>query len=530
MIALTNYGNADAAVIKLLRSLKIAVDPETITAELDKHPDYPSLLAVSDVLTAFHVENVAFRIGVDELGDAPVPYLAHVKSNGGDLVLVKKIANDRYYLSSDKWDNHKVSAAEFTKMYNGVVLTANPSGQLTTSTGLATISNQVKRPALIVGALLILAAALTFHTGYFSGFTWRLALLTLFKTAGLLTSLLLLVQSIDSNNPLLQVLCQTQGKTNCNAILSSKAAKAFWGFSWSEIGFFYFAGTWLLLLFGGNTPAVWQTIVALNVISLPYTIYSIYYQCRVAKQWCVLCCTVQAVLWLEFIAIMLQNVLSKGEGWGKTTALSTIFIFLFTPVILWLTLKPLILKLQQLQPIKQQLRTFKYNTELFNRMLTAQPKYAQPDKQWCIVLGNAEANNIITMVSNPYCNPCAKTHKLLDELLAQRSDIQARVVFTANNTDGDITTPISRHLVALNELKDEIKIKQALNDWYEQKQKNYATWASLYPVILNDVVHSKIDKQHDWCQMAAVVATPTLLLNGYRLPDLYQLTDLKYML
>jgi len=27
-----------------------------------------------------------------------------------------------------------------------------------------------------------------------------------------------------------------------------------------------------------------------------------------------------------------------------------------------------------------------------------------------------------------------------------------------------------------------------------------------------------------------VVVTPTLLLNGYRLPDAYQLPDLKYML
>jgi hypothetical protein len=29
---------------------------------------------------------------------------------------------------------------------------------------------------------------------------------------------------------------------------------------------------------------------------------------------------------------------------------------------------------------------------------------------------------------------------------------------------------------------------------------------------------------------AEVTATPTMLLNGYRLPELYQLPDLKYML
>ncbi|MDB5136130.1 MAG: Vitamin epoxide reductase family protein, partial [Mucilaginibacter sp.] len=34
----------------------------------------------------------------------------------------------------------------------------------------------------------------------------------------------------------------------------------------------------------------------------------------------------------------------------------------------------------------------------------------------------------------------------------------------------------------------------------------------------------------EWCDMAEVVATPTILLNGYRMPNLYQLPDLKYML
>jgi len=414
-------------------------------------------------------------------------------------------------------------------MYNGVVLAVGASVESRSAATRSSVLKQLKTPALFTGVILVLAA-LTFRAGYFSGLSWQLGLLTAFKTIGLITSILLLIQSIDSNNPLVQVLCQTQGKANCNAILSSKAAKAFWGFSWSEIGFFYFAGTWLLLLFGGNSPAVWQTIVLLNVISLPYSFYSIYHQWRVAKQWCVLCCTVQAVLWLEFITIALLNPLSFGEGWGETSALSAIFLCLLTPVILWLTLKLLFLKLQQLQPLKQQLRKFKYNAELFNKILTEQPKFTLPDESWSIVLGNTEAQNIITMVSNPYCPPCSKTHKLLDDLLNERSDLQARIVFTANNDERDRKTPITRHLMALNDATDKATIKRALHDWYEQKQKSYEAWAHIYPVELKESGFYKIDKQHDWCEMAEVTATPTLLLNGFRLPELYQLADLKYMM
>ena len=480
------------------------------------------------MLTDAHVDNAAYRLDFEELGGAPTPFLAHVKTNGGDLVLVKRIENDRYYLSSDKWDGHKVSAAEFKKMYNGIVLSAEPSDRPASAVTAPTVLKQLKTPALCAEAILILTAALVFHSGYIHAISWQSALLTLFKTAGLITSVLLLIQSVDSNNPLVQVLCQTQGKTDCNAILSSKAAKAFWGFSWSEIGFFYFAGTWLLLLFGDNLPAVRQTIALLNFISLPYTFYSIYYQWRVGKQWCVLCCTVQALFWLEFVAILFIYP-TFGTGWADITALSTIFIYLLTPAILWLILKPMFLKLQQLQPLKQQLRKFKYNAELFNKMLAEQPKYELPNESWSIVLGNAAAENIITMISNPYCPPCSKAHANLDTLLNERANIQARIIFIANNDERDRNTPITRHLMALNDVADRQTVKQALHDWYEQRQKNYEAWAKMYPVELNANGFYKIDLQREWCEMAGVTATPTLLLNGYRLPDLYQLTDLKYM-
>ncbi|MFI5139573.1 MAG: cysteine peptidase family C39 domain-containing protein [Sphingobacteriales bacterium] len=539
MLSLTNYPNPDAAVNKLLKNLSINIDPAAISAELDKHPDYPSLLAISDVLTAFNIENTAFRVEPDKVVNIPVPFIAHTNLNGGDFVVVNKIKDGNVYVAGEKWNRHKLSIEEFKKIFTGVVLTAEPSATFTTSTTFTTFLTNLKTPAIAVGLALIFVSALVFHTTYFSNLSWQIILLTLFKTAGLITSILLLIQSIDSNNPLVQVLCQGGGKTDCNAILSSKAAKVFEGLTWSEVGFFYFAGTWLLLLFGGGSPAIWQALALLNFISLPYTVYSIYYQARVVKQWCVLCCTVQALLWLEFFSLTLT--LSKGVGTvafftslsfgeGRGEALSAIFICLLTPVILWMLLKPLFLKAQQLQPLKQQLRKFKYNTELFNQMLSTQPKYTQPDGAWSIVLGNVEANNIITMVTNPYCQPCSKTHKLLDELLEQNGNLQARIVFTASNTDNDIKTPVSRHLMALDNLSDKTVVRQALHDWYEQKQKNYDAWAKVYPVHLNEAEYHKIDKQKDWCQMAEVTATPTLLLNGYRLPDLYQLPDLKYML
>jgi len=327
---------------------------------------------------------------------------------------------------------------------------------------------------------------------------------------------------------MVQILCQAGGKRDCDAILSSKAATVFKGLSWSEVGFFYFAGTWLLLLFGGHSVFTWQTLTALNVLSLPYTVYSIYYQVRIAKKWCVLCCTAQLLLWMEFSMLFLR--LNRAFYIPVNGEWSTVVISLLLPVLSWLSLKPLFLQIQQVVPLREQVRKFKYNTELFNKILTQQPQYTIPDEDWSIVLGNVEANNVVTMVTNPYCPPCAKTHKLLDEFLDQNVGVQARIVFTAQNTEDDINTPVSRHLMALNSLADKTIVRRALHDWYEQKQKNYEAWARIYPVELRESEYYKIDKQQQWNQIAEVTATPTLLLNGYRLPALYQLQDLKYML
>lgn len=62
MFSFSNYNNAEAAVIKLLKRLSINADPAKVIAELGKHPDYPSLLAISDVLSNFDIDNNALII------------------------------------------------------------------------------------------------------------------------------------------------------------------------------------------------------------------------------------------------------------------------------------------------------------------------------------------------------------------------------------------------------------------------------------------------------------------------------------
>ena len=297
--------------------------------------------------------------------------------------------------------------------------------------------------------------------------------------------------------------------------------------SWSEVGFFYFAGSWLALLFNSNNTAVLQSLHVLNILSLPYTFYSIYYQWRVAKQWCVLCCTIQALLWAEFFAFIPG---SQGLPHVTTNALSIIFVSFALPVITWVFLKPFLLKAQQISPLKQQLRKFKYNTDLFNKLINDEVKYAIPGNENSIILGDPEAEHVITMVSNPYCQPCSKAHKELDEWLVNRKDIKLQIIFSVEENNNDPKIKVAEHLFALQANNDAITLKKAVDDWYNQKQKDFEAWSKDHPTSDKIATESILQKQREWCKIAEIQVTPTIFINGRKLPDNYQPEDIKYFI
>jgi hypothetical protein len=223
----------------------------------------------------------------------------------------------------------------------------------------------------------------------------------------------LLWYEIDKSNPLLQKVCTGIVKGNSNAILTGKQAKVFSWLSWSEVGFFYFAGSLLTLLFVPNTIIL---LAWLNMFALPYTMFSVYYQWRVAKQWCVLCLAVQALLVVGAVNVIASNFLFSLPQFSFLLIANSLLLFLL-PALLWFTIKPYILSLQQAKNTKREYLRIKFNTEIFNTLLKKQKALTIPADGLGINLGNPAATNSIIKVCNPYCGPCAKAHPKIDALL-----------------------------------------------------------------------------------------------------------------
>ncbi|MBC6109554.1 thioredoxin domain-containing protein [Pedobacter fastidiosus] len=522
----TSKSNLVGVTQLLIKKLNAKVTAGTIENKLEDHPGYPNLLALSDCLDEWKIEHQVFQIQIDSYdpNDFMFPFLAHTKENTGRLILVEKIIDGTIYYSDELKKNNKMPEENFLFLWDGIVLHAKVTNQ---SEEKDFFQNRIKYalkkiafPLLIILGTLILYLLLSLHS-----FEIAYLILSVTKIAGVIISILLLSQSINSNNPFIQNLCGLTGKSDCNALLKSDAAKVTSWLSWSEVGFFYFAGSLLSLLININTLGI---LAWLNVFVLPYTIYSISYQYR-TKNWCVLCCSVQAILVLEFL---LNISFSHFTGTFSNLSLLPISLIIgfLVPLLAWGLIKQSLLNASKIKPLQQQLKKFKYNSDLFKQSLTNQPRYAVPDELKPIILGNRESEQAITIVSNPYCRPCSKAHKTIEDWLKQDENLKVKIIFTNGGTFDDDRSKIVQHMTSLNLYADEEIVETALSEWYGETNKVYNEWAKHYPIKKTEDITDITKRQKEWCELAEINYTPTILVNGYKLPEPYRLDDLKYLL
>jgi uncharacterized membrane protein len=127
------------------------------------------------------------------------------------------------------------------------------------------------------------------------------ALILLLKAVGLLASVVLLLGTVDA--PVFMRFCPRNPIFDCRKVIHSPAGIMFGLIHAADLGVLYFASTLLLLLFTVLTPDFYYytlLLAALNLLTLPYTIFSVAYQAFKVGKWCALCLVVQLVFWLEF--------------------------------------------------------------------------------------------------------------------------------------------------------------------------------------------------------------------------------------
>jgi len=192
---------------------------------------------------------------------------------------------------------------------------------------------------------------------------------------------------------------------DCNNILESKAARLFGTISLSEIGFGYFATNLLLLLL---YPASLPAIALLNILTLPFTLWSVWYQGAKAKQWCALCLIVLALLWAIFFINLLFGYIDITRffffGAEKTEG---IYFQLFVAACCYLfsvlgvnLIASKVNNEKETQSLRQSINSLKADEDVFKTLLKKQPYFETSDCDSVFRFGNRNSKLRIFQLFN----------------------------------------------------------------------------------------------------------------------------------
>ena len=348
----------------------------------------------------------------------------------------------------------------------------------------------------------------------------------LLKLAGLFVSSLLVWHSLDANNAFLRSICRLNSCTSCSAVLSTPAARLFAWLSWAEVGLFYFGGALLnLLLFHAAPAKLYPLLLGATIAALPYTFWSVYYQWRRARQWCMLCLAVQGLLWLELIVML---CFQQRFSWPLAVSKIEIALFVsgFLPLpAIWALLKPSLKKAARADGLQQRLQSIKFDqhhlASLRQRARILPP--ISPEMR-VPTLGAPDAPHTLVVVTNPTCSVCAQVHLELEELMAQMEDVCCQFIIAAPHQPENVSRAVAAHV--LNQPPPEMPV--ALHQWYTTL--DLGKWLkkiTLLGTAQQEQGEPQVALHQQWCTQAEIDSTPTIFFNGTKIPPYYTIPEIK---
>jgi hypothetical protein len=521
--------NFTTTFTNFLKSLNVKVTKATAEKYVETHPDYPSMLAYADALDAWKIENAAVRVSTEQLSELPTPFITYSRRKGGMFSVVRSVTNGIIERLDTETGWVKDKLEDFLPDWSGVVMLAELN-DLSGENDYETKRHAERLQALRLPLAFTILGVIVLITFIFNAATLGIysVLLGITKTALAIITTLLLIKSIDTNNAFVNKLCNAGTKLSCQSILESNAAKITAWLSWSDVGFIYAVGSLVSLLFALSSPFYLDGFIFITLITSGlgalFSFYSVYYQGVIAKIWCPLCLGVVALFWAE-LALAGSYIYANGFVITNATLVLLLSSIAFLiPVAFLLIYKTTAASAQKADSVERELERLKSNPKIFATLLASEREMPfLPQGMGVVELGNLEAENTLTVVTNPLCGWCGKMHRRVNKVLAESPNLKCQIVFLTNSGDIDDTARIARTIFSVpKELRHE-----AINAWFTRNDRNFDSWQAVYSGYeVKDVAKVFEENQRMWSNEAEVKSTPTLFFNGRKLPASVQVEDL----
>lgn len=494
---------------RLLRRVGVEVKREEFEVALCSHPDYPSLLALTETLELYGVEYAAVKMKPEDMEVNGFPFLAHLKEKQGNYVVVTGCRQGKVEYIDDEKGKRREERAEFCNKWEGVaVYAASGRGE--------------EESRLYSRRRMIFLAAVAFFVVWY--FVWGGAARSLadqgygmVKMAGLLLSCMLLFHEWGSRAGWMQKVCHFHKKSDCDKVLGSGASHLF-GVSLAEMGMVYFAGGFLYLCLGNGI----QVLLYLSVCAFPYTLFSLWYQFGKVRRICPFCMGVVVCLWGEavFAAKFLLPLALSMETIGQCAVLLCCFAGVAGMVYV---LKLLIKYKQKAHRLEVSYLKIK-REEAVNRALQLQmpeldPEYSDND----ILLHEGKGKRKVIVVVSPFCGPCAGLHEKLEALFRKYvCDFTVILRFIgAPGIEKDDINRVALGLIEIYHSQGREAFRKALAAWFRKRETGRLPAGEYSSGTVQTLTASV-----EWCRRMGIHSTPLILTENRILSSYYGVEDL----
>lgn len=521
----------------------VRVTKSTLRNRLHTHPNFPSLLSISDILKQFGISNIVTRLEKTKLVELDTPFLAHINNQNEPLKFIVKKDTEEIEWLIEAGITRKQNNSHFIKEWSGIVMLLDSKNKTDEHEYIQKRRNEILRAskiplaAFLAFTTVVLVCIHRINTIIAPELLYFYSAMVMTKSSGVIASSLLIWYEVDKKNSILRALCSlnSKGESNCGAVLNSKGAKVFnTNLSWSEIGFYYFFGGLLYLMITpyGNIEAFCIPIL-LSIIVSVFIPYSIYYQWKVVQQWCLLCLVVQIILLVELLfSLMLPYGDIPPFSLVSFYASAYVCVSFICAIFIWRYLRLLIAMKRQYDYLKREAVKLKTNPKVFYALSETLPiTEFENIRNLGITLGNTNAKNTLLMICNPYCSACGSAYTHLELLLEKKLNLKIKIVFSSPIDKGGLSSLPAKHLIAISKKREQIFTKKAIRSWYSFKWDNYFDFSNYFPITepLSHYDH-EIYLMNKWVEKVGIYYTPFYFLNDHHLPIEYNIQDLPYLL
>jgi len=511
-------------ITEFLSHLKIPISKGYINTYLLSHTEYPSLLSVSDLFENLGLNYVIHRIDKERIEELDFPYLLPLEKSGGHIIEIRNNLD----LEKQK---------ENLGYWNGVVVLVESTKEIANPKHNLIFKKERIQKGVITG--IFISTLILFGFSLLSAFSWFSLTWAMTSLAGLLVSYFIFTKDLGVKNSIIEKFCNAGKTANCDKILNSDNSKLFGMIKFSDlvISFFLFQ---IVLLFTLSlsiniSNIIWVILLTASIATLPIITYSIYIQYYVEKSWCRLCLSVTFILISQVVILLNKSILdiSFENNINLPAFLFSFIIFMIILSIIF-TIRNKIENSNEIYHLAVKAMRIKNSAKVFYHLLTQQKEVDNTSMEYEMTIGNPNAAIKIIFVSNLYCNPCKEQHEIANQLVNSFPDkvmVSFRFVKVWKQFNDSISTNqylIQYWLSNIYGKTNEYSLtEKLLGNWYEEMEVNQ--FSINHPLPSNNIEEIVInieEIQNKWANDANILKTPSIFINGFEMPDHYNLEDL----